>query len=188
MHYQLTVLLLTVLQDTSTHSSPHENQENTSRPSSRSSFGRRTPAAAAAARSNGCKQPQISTPDARELGFDLPCTPRHPIPKVAAPHSAPLPLPPLDYPALHPRATTMLVPTALSEGKCPSPHCFSSVFSLASPPVDPVSPSPNARTPPANMPLWHRTCPAPKAAMTAGLWIPKPPEHVRAPRYPPFPY
>jgi hypothetical protein len=55
------------------------------------------------------------------------------------------------------------VPAARSEGKCPSPHYFSSVSSLAPPLVVPVSPSPNARTLPANMPLWHRMCPVPKA-------------------------
>ena len=92
---------------TSTHSSPHENKEVTPRLSSQSSIGRRTPAAAAAARSNSYKQRQISTPDARELGFDSPRTLGHPNPEVAAQHSTPPPLPPLDHTALHPRARTM---------------------------------------------------------------------------------
>ena len=92
---------------TSTHSSPHENKETTPRLSSQSSFGRRTSAATAAARSNSYKQQQISTPDAHELGFDSPRTLGHPNPEVAAPHSVPPPLPPLDHPALHPRARTM---------------------------------------------------------------------------------
>ena len=92
---------------TSTHSSPHENKETTPRLSSQSSFGRRTPAATAAARSNSYKQQQISTPDARELGFDSPRTLGHPNPEGAASHSAAPPLPPLDDLALHPHARTM---------------------------------------------------------------------------------
>ena len=103
---------------TSTHSSPHENKETTPRLSSQSSFGRRTPAATAAARSNSHKQRQISTPNARELGFDSPRTLGHPDTEVAAPQSPPPPLPPSDHPALHPRARTMATfpPRARSAG------------------------------------------------------------------------
>ena len=103
---------------TSTHSSPHETKEITPRLSSQSSFGRRTPATATAARSNSYKRQQISTPDARELGFDSPRTLGHPSPEVAASHSDPPPLPPLDHPALHPRARTMATfpPRARSVG------------------------------------------------------------------------
>ena len=88
----------------STHSSPHENKENTPRLSSQSSSGRRTPAAAA--RSNR----HISTPVARELGFDSPRTLGHPSPDVRDAPSPPPPLPPLDHPALHPRAKTATYP------------------------------------------------------------------------------
>jgi hypothetical protein len=90
----------------STHSSPHENKENTPRLSSQSSSGRRTPAAAA--RSNSNKH--ISTPVARELGFDSPRTLGHPSPEVHNVPSAPPPLPPLDHPALRSRAETATYP------------------------------------------------------------------------------
>ena len=99
---------------TSTHSSPHENKENTPRLSSHSLSGRRTPAVAAtaaSARSNSHRrrqqQQQISTPVARELGFDSPRTLGHPSPEAAAP-SLPPPLPPLDHPALHSRARSWI--------------------------------------------------------------------------------
>ena len=110
---------------TSTHLSPHETQETTSHPSFQSSFGWCVPSAAAklaaTARSNYYKGPQITTPDTCKLGFDLPCTPRHPIPKVAVLHSALLLLPPLDYPALHPCATTMAT-FSLRAQRVSSPH------------------------------------------------------------------
>ena len=66
---------------TSLYSSPAENKENTPRLSSQSSLGRRTPgpasvAVATAARPNN--QRRISTPVARELGFDSPRTLGHP--------------------------------------------------------------------------------------------------------------
>jgi hypothetical protein len=90
---------------TSTHSSPHEhNKENAPRLSSQSSSGRRTPATSAAARSNSYKRHQISSPVARELGFDSPLMLGLPSPEVAAPSVLP-PLPPLDddHPTRHSR-------------------------------------------------------------------------------------
>jgi hypothetical protein len=108
---------------TSTHSSPYENKENTPRLSSQSSSDRRTPAAtAASARSNSYKrqqqQPNISTPVARELGFDSPRTLGHPSPQVAAP-SIPPPLPPLDHSTLRSHSRSWIAtfpPRARSAG------------------------------------------------------------------------
>jgi hypothetical protein len=83
---------------TSLHSSPTENKENTPRLSSQSSLGRRTPGAASVAVATAGRpnsQRQISTPVARELGFDSPRTLGHPSPKAIVPND---PLPPLPAP------------------------------------------------------------------------------------------
>lgn len=93
---------------TSMHSPPPENKENTPRHGSQSSSGRRTPVAASAARSNS--QRRISTPVARELGFDSPRTLGHPSLEVIVHSAPPPPLAPPDHSALHSRPRTATFP------------------------------------------------------------------------------
>jgi hypothetical protein len=82
---------------TSLHSSPAENKENTPRLSSQSSLGKRTPGAASVAVATAARphnsQRRISTPVARELGFDSPRTLGHPSPEAIVPSDPPPPLP-----------------------------------------------------------------------------------------------
>jgi hypothetical protein len=85
-------------------STPENNKENTPRLSSQSSFGRRTPAAAAARPQS---QRRILTFVARELGFDSPRTLGHPSPEVIVPSAPPQPL---DHSGLHSRPRTATFP------------------------------------------------------------------------------
>jgi hypothetical protein len=97
---------------TSLHSSPAENKENTPRLSSQSSLNRRTPGAASGTATRLKSQRRISTPVARELGFDSPRTLGHPSPEVIEPSAPP---PPILAPAhsesgLHSRPMTATFP------------------------------------------------------------------------------
>ncbi|KAF8470915.1 hypothetical protein DFH94DRAFT_204394 [Russula ochroleuca] len=94
---------------TSMHSTPPENKENTPRLSSQSSFGRRTPATAAARPLTS--QRRILTFVTRELGFDSPRTLGHPSLEVIVPSGAPPPtLPSLNHSGLHSRPRTATFP------------------------------------------------------------------------------
>ena len=98
---------------TSLHSSPVENKENTPRLSSQSSLGRRTPGAASVAVATAARpnsQRRISTPVARELGFDSPRTLGHPSPEDIAPSDPPPSLPAPGSSRLHSRLMTATFP------------------------------------------------------------------------------
>ena len=98
---------------TSLRSSPAENKENTPRLSSQSSLGRRTPGAASVAVATAVRpnsQRRISTPVARELGFDSPRTLGHPSPEVIASSDPPLPSPAPEPSGLHSQPMTATFP------------------------------------------------------------------------------
>jgi hypothetical protein len=98
---------------TSLHSSPAENKENTPRLSSQSSSGRRTPGAASVALATAARpnsQRRISTPVARELGFDSPRTLGHPSPEVIVPSDPSLQLPAPEPSGLHSQPMTATFP------------------------------------------------------------------------------
>lgn len=97
---------------TSLHSSPAENKENTPRLSSQSSLGRRTPGAsvAVATAAHPNSQRRISTPVARELGFDSPRTLGHSSPEAIVSSDPRLPLPAPEPSGLYPQPMTATFP------------------------------------------------------------------------------
>lgn len=98
---------------TSLHSSPAENKENTPPLSSQSSLGRRTPGAASVAVATAAcpnSQRRISTPVARELGFDSPRTLGHPSPETIVPSDPPPPLPAPEPSGVHFQPMTATFP------------------------------------------------------------------------------